>query len=224
MILSGLQSWIQKLTQDPVGTIIELILYALALLLSLILHEIGHGYAALKCGDPTAKMMGRLTLDPRKHLDPIGMVCMILLRIGWAKPVPINPRNFRHYRRDMILVSFAGIIVNLCLFIVSCFLYVALITKSGGFFGYLRVFLEYMIGFNISLAVFNLLPVPPLDGYRIVNEVFFGGNLRLDARTTQIVHTVFLFVCLSGVLSTAFSRVCSFFIEIVLNFFVGLMY
>ena len=115
-------AWISSLRTDPLGTLVEIVFMIVALLLSLILHELGHGFVALKCGDPTAKMMGRLSLDPRKHLDPIGAICMFFLGIGWAKPVPINPYNFRHRDRDMLLVPFAGIFVNLILFLLSTFL------------------------------------------------------------------------------------------------------
>ncbi len=114
--------WLQSFRMDPIGTLIEIVFIVAALLISLILHEIGHGFVALKCGDPTAKMLGRLSLDPRKHLDPVGMICMFFLGIGWAKPVPINPYNFRKRNRDMILVSVAGIAVNLLLFTLSTFL------------------------------------------------------------------------------------------------------
>ena len=230
MLFSNIRSWFSGFQSDPLGTLINLVFFAAALLLSLILHEISHGYVALKCGDPTAKMMGRLTLDPRKHLDPIGALCMVLLRIGWAKPVPINPYNFRHRNRDMILVSVAGICMNLILFTVSCFLYALIYVQmikgniSGGWTGYPLTFLLYMISFNISLAVFNLLPVPPLDGYRLVNQIFFRGRLDLDPRMMQMINYGFLIVCLSGVLSTAFSRVCSFFMNGALDFFFRILY
>ena len=118
-MFSGLRSILNGLTSDPGGTIITLLYVAVCILFSLIIHECAHGYVALKCGDPTAKWLGRLTLDPRKHLDPLGTICMVFMRIGWAKPVPINPRNFRHYRRDYILVSIAGIAVNLLICILS---------------------------------------------------------------------------------------------------------
>ena len=118
-MFSGIRSILNGLTSDPGGTIITLIYVAVCILFSLIIHECAHGYVALKCGDPTAKWMGRLTLDPRKHLDPLGTICMVFMRIGWAKPVPINPRNFRNYRRDYILVSIAGIAVNLLVCILS---------------------------------------------------------------------------------------------------------
>ena len=118
-ILSRLQNWFEWLTTDPVGFLIYLIYFALSILLTLTLHEIAHGYVAWKCGDPTARMLGRLSLDPRKHLDPIGTLCLVFLGFGWAKPVPVNPRNFDNYRRDDFLVSIAGITVNLTLFLLS---------------------------------------------------------------------------------------------------------
>ena len=118
-MFSGLRSILNGLTSDPGGTILTLVYVAVCILFSLIIHECAHGYVALKCGDPTAKWLGRLTLDPRKHLDPLGTICMVFMRIGWAKPVPVNPRNFRHYRRDYILVSIAGIAVNLLICILS---------------------------------------------------------------------------------------------------------
>ena len=118
-MFSGITSMLQELRMDPGGTIITLLYLAICLLFSLIIHECAHGYAALKCGDSTAWWLGRLTLDPRKHLDPLGTICMIFLRVGWAKPVPVNPRNFRHYRRDYIIVSLAGIVTNLLICILS---------------------------------------------------------------------------------------------------------
>ncbi len=216
--------WISSFRSDPGGTLIEIVFMIAALLLSLILHELGHGFVALKCGDPTAKMMGRLSLDPRKHLDPIGAICMFFLGIGWAKPVPINPYNFRHRDRDLILVSFAGIFVNLVLFLTTLFLYVLALRWNGNAAEYGRLFLSFMYTFNISLAVFNLVPVPPLDGFRLLNQIVFKGRLELQPQMMQMIHFAFLFICLSGVLSTAFSRICSFCINGVAKMFIQMQY
>jgi len=117
--LGRLQNGISWLQTDPLQFFIYLIYLIASVLLALMLHEIAHGYVAWRCGDPTAKMLGRLTLNPLKHLDPIGTVCMFLLGFGWAKPVPVNPRNFSNFRRDDFLVSVAGIATNLSLFIIS---------------------------------------------------------------------------------------------------------
>ena len=130
------------------------------------------------------------------------------------------------WHRDTILVSFAGIFVNLILFLVSTFLYVLTFRASGTAIGYVRQFLVIMLSYNISLAVFNLVPIPPLDGYRLVNQIFFRGSLdrQLTVQTMQMIRFAFLFVCMSGVLSSAFSRVCSFCMNGVANLFFRMLY
>ena len=201
-MFSNITSIISNLKADPAGTLIYLLMFAVGILFSLIIHEYAHGYVALKCGDPTAKWMGRLTLDPRKHLDPIGTICMLFLRIGWAKPVPINPGNFRNYRRDYILVSLAGIFVNLIVFLLSTIVTV-LIYKytTASWLTYAVQFFIMLAQMNLSLAIFNLLPIPPLDGYRFLDQFVFKGSLSMNPQTMQIVHIIFLAVCISGLLN-----------------------
>ena len=111
-----LSNLISQLRSDPVAALASMLISIPAILIALTLHEIAHGYVAKRCGDPTAEMLGRLSLNPLHHLDPIGTLCMLIFGFGWAKPVPINPRNFKNYRRDDLLVSLAGITVNLLLF------------------------------------------------------------------------------------------------------------
>ena len=209
-MFSGITSMLQELRMDPGGTIITLLYLAICLLFSLIIHECAHGYVALKCGDPTAKMMGRLTLDPRKHLDPIGTICMLFLRIGWAKPVPINPNNFRNYRRDYILVSLAGIFANLLVFLLSTVITVLIYKYAEArWLSYVFQFFLMLAQMNLSLAIFNLLPVPPLDGYRFLDHFIFKGNLSMNRQTMQIIQIVFLVVCISGLLNGMLSTVNS---------------
>ncbi len=158
--------------------IISMLLSLPIILLSLSVHETAHGYAAYRLGDPTAKNLGRLTLNPLKHLDPIGFVCMLLAGFGWANPVPVNSRYFKKPRRDIALVGLAGPLSNLLLAII----FLLLLRFVGfGFLANLTVttelqfnlvyfailFLYYGVYMNITLAIFNLLPVPPLDGSRI---------------------------------------------------------
>ena len=158
----------------------ELILSALAALIALTLHEYAHGYAAYKLGDNTAKAMGRLSLNPIHHIDPIGALCMVLFHFGWAKPVPINPRNFKNPRRDMMLSSLAGPVSNLLIAIVATFLEAGAsfvfsvaatkgnVTESNYYFYYAAVLFFYCFAYlNFSLAFFNLIPCPPFDGSRI---------------------------------------------------------
>lgn len=148
----------------------ELIMVACATLIALTFHELMHGFIAYKLGDPTAKSAGRLTLNPIAHIDPIGLVCMILFRFGWAKPVPVNMRWFRHPRRDMAIVAAAGPVSNLLLGTLSVFVYylVGLYSPANAFTEAVMQFMAVLATLNVGFAVFNLLPLPPLDGSRIL--------------------------------------------------------
>lgn len=137
--------------------------YAIAVLSALILHEVAHGWVAYKCGDPSAKFAGRLSLNPAKHLDPLGTICFLLFGFGWAIPVPINPNNFRHQKRGCFLVSIAGVVMNLILAFIASFFYVLLYDKTVWCYLFM-----YMMLINIVFATFNLLPIAPLDGFNLV--------------------------------------------------------
>lgn len=168
-------------------TLAMLLLEIPVVLFSLSFHEFAHGYAAYRCGDSTAKAYGRLTLNPLKHLDPIGAVCMFLTGYGWAKPVPVNSRYFKKPRRDMLLVAAAGPLSNLALAIAFALLG-ALVVVINYFFTFssawvLYLFTEIGVLLNLSLAVFNLVPLPPLDGSRILTCLL---PHRLAARYLQI--------------------------------------
>ena len=262
-VINRLQYWVEFLSSDPLGFMVYLFYTAVTILLSLILHEVAHGYVALRCGDPTAKWMGRLTLDPRKHLDPLGTISMLVIGVGWAKPVPVNPRNFRDYRRDDFLVSIAGIVTNLTLFILCTALSVGVnglmwerdfltyvkdtsgsleyllnpnyVVGYGIAYGeldsmwvaematpwlmYVQRFLLLMARINLSLAVFNLLPIPPLDGYHLLNDTLLKGRWNLNQQTFQIAHIILLVLCFSGVLSGLLSTINTNVYSAVLNLF-----
>jgi Zn-dependent protease len=149
------------LLKDPLG----FILIAIPLLYSIIFHELAHGWVAYRMGDPTAKSLGRLSLNPLKHLDPIGTIMLFIFGFGWAKPVPVNFNRLRDRHKGMILVSAAGIITNMLLAFVALFLNRWLSLSPSSMFG---VLIYYFAQINIILAAFNLIPLPPLDGSKIL--------------------------------------------------------
>ncbi|MBP8625985.1 MAG: site-2 protease family protein [Syntrophorhabdales bacterium] len=152
---------INLLFNDPVA----FILIAIPLLYSIIIHELAHGWVAWRMGDPTAKWLGRLSLNPLRHLDPIGTIMLFVFGFGWAKPVPVNFNNLRDERKGLIFVSSAGIVANIILAFLS-FLFLRLMSPSP--FGHLSTMLFYFARINIMLAAFNLIPIPPLDGSKIL--------------------------------------------------------
>jgi len=157
--------------------LIELLFVVPCVLFALTVHEVSHGYMAYRLGDPTARNMGRLTLNPMKHLDPVGTLCMILFHFGWARPVPINTRYFRKPRRDTALTAAAGPVSNFLMAFLGLLLQEILLAvfvrhPAASQFTYNLQFaaltlLSYFHILNLSLGMFNLIPVPPLDGSRI---------------------------------------------------------
>lgn len=240
-ILSGIFS-------GDLNALINLLYQIPVILIALTLHEVAHGYVAYKCGDPTAKMLGRLSLNPLHHLDLIGTLAMVLMGFGWARPVPVNPRNYKNFRRDDILVSVAGITVNFCLFLLGSLLMVLVqqflftpelyqqsfyidkienarllthvdflsinspwigfymnnniiqnLTQDGllefirtPWLLYVQHFLMIFSLTNLGLALFNLLPIPPLDGYHLFNDILFRGKLHIPAKVVQGISLVFV--------------------------------
>ncbi len=141
------------------------VLLVIPLLYSIILHELAHGWVADKMGDSTARWLGRLSLDPRKHLDPIGTLMLFIFGFGWAKPVPVNFNNLHDLRKGLILVSAAGIVANILLAFAAQLILRLLNPET---FGAISTFLIYMSQINIMLAAFNIIPIPPLDGSKIL--------------------------------------------------------
>jgi Zn-dependent protease len=154
----------------------QIAILAVPILMAITFHEVAHGYVALRLGDPTAKDAGRLTFNPIKHLDPIGAIALFLVKVGWAKPVPVNPRYFKNPQQGMLLVALAGPAANFILAVGFALLFRVILavfgTSSSQATMNLVEPLAYMcqagVLVNIGLGVFNLLPIPPLDGSNIL--------------------------------------------------------
>ena len=237
---------LRTILQEPIAFFDQAIYRVLAVLIGLCCHEFGHAYAAYKSGDDTAKRAGRLTLNPLHHLDPLGALLMFFAGFGWAKPVPVNPYNYKGNRvKADLRVSLAGITVNLILFA----LFTYLLTLISGFMwdarsieevglsalvSYREPYIEMIINgygseleafmvvpallplarlfgltslINLNLAVFNVLPLPPLDGYHVFNDIVFKGRFQLSRRAFQIGMLVVLALSAQGILGRIISAV-----------------
>ncbi len=188
------------LRQDPI-TFLGAIL---AFLIAVMAHEVAHGYVALKCGDPTAKYMGRLNFNPQSHFDLFGAVMFLLIGFGYARPVPINPNNFKNYKKDSIKVSLAGVATNLVLAFIAYPIFVLAVpyiwqlsslgNMGAGFSTFLIAFLRNFFSINLVLMVFNLIPIPPLDGFHFLELVLPPQNKFMDflRRNTMLVLLIFI--------------------------------
>ena len=182
-----------------------------AALISLSVHESAHGFVANKLGDPTAKNLGRITLNPMKHFDLLGFISMVFFRVGWANPVPINARNFKNPRRDMAISAAAGPISNFCLAIIFA-LFLKLVSLAYGVITFtsetqyiIMYLLEMMllsgVVLNINLMIFNMIPIPPFDGSRIL-YVFLPTELYFKVmRYERYIMLEFILLFATGALS-----------------------
>lgn len=165
---------ISSFLSDPLSTLKQFMYMIPVILISLTLHEWGHAYAAYRCGDPTARNLGRMTLNPIAHIDPLGFLSLLLLGFGWAKPVPVNARNFRNYKVGEAIVSLAGVAMNLLLVVLTSIVMIVLgrLYPSAYANDALVTILLYFLSLNITLMVFNLIPIYPLDGYHLFELLF----------------------------------------------------
>lgn len=199
--------------------ITSIIILAPPILFALTLHEYAHGYVAYRFGDPTAKALGRLTLNPVKHLDPIGALAFFLINIGWAKPVPVNGAYFKDPKKDMLWVALAGPLTNLVLAVISAMvakiLYQLVQILPYSIFAEVIVvplfeMVRASIWINLVLCIFNFLPIPPLDGSRILMGVLPDDMARSYASFEKYGFIIILILAFSGILSKMILPVIQF--------------
>ncbi len=181
-------------------------------LICITLHELSHGLVAYRLGDSTAKDRGRLTLNPLKHLDPMGLLMMLVFRVGWAKPVPVNMNNFKNPKRGMAVTALAGPVSNILISIVFLFIfgmaYVPLQNSSVG--EYVLGMLQLTAYISIGLAIFNLLPVPPLDGSKVLLSVISDESYYKLMRYERYGSIVMIILVATGVLGKPLSAAIQF--------------
>ncbi len=204
------------------GNIVSVIMYILSVLLTIFLvlplHECAHGLVAYKLGDDTAKRQRRLTLNPLEHIDYLGACLMLIIGFGWAKPVPINPRRFKNPKAGMALTALAGPVSNLLAAVVAglirnglVFMIFKEIIPYNSFIYYVLMFFEFLISVNIGLAVFNFIPIPPLDGSKILMAFLPDKAIVWIEQRIHIISAVLFVIVIMGGLDGILGRANNLF-------------
>lgn len=213
---------------NDINIFFEIIIHALVLFTAFPVHEFAHAYVAHKLGDDTAKYQGRMTINPFAHLDLMGTLMMIFIGFGWAKPVPINPNNFKNRKVGMALSSLAGPVSNLIMAYIAMIIYkiISFNFLTSEVMYNIAVMFAYMVSLNIGLAVFNMLPIPPLDGSRIFSLFLNEDSYFYIMRFERYIFLILIIVMYSGILNTplAYLRNGVLHVMDILTFFLGKIY
>ena len=182
----------------------ELIITVVTVLIAISMHELAHGYVSYKLGDPTPKEDGRLSLNPLAHLDLMGTLCLIFFKFGWAKPVKVNPYYYKKHKLGMVLVAIAGPILNFILAFFSIAIIGVIIKLTDGYLGkvYYNIYMvfQYLALINIGLGVFNLIPVPPLDGSKVLSAIVPEDKYFSYMKFEKYGYIVLMVLLFTGVL------------------------
>ena len=217
--MEGLKAWLNQL---DFSFVYNILLTALACLTCITLHELAHGLIALAMGDKTAKEMGRLSLNPLKHMDVVGLAMLALAGFGWAKPVPVNPRRFKNPKWGMALCALAGPFCNILICFLGFVLLFALTlagftSQTGGLAGFVSNYLVLTVSLSAGMAAFNLLPVPPLDGSKVLFSVLPAKAYQFVLRYERYGMVLLLLLVVFGVLDGFLLSARVFLLESVQN-------
>ena len=190
-----------------------------ALLIALTIHEYAHARVAVWMGDETPKVLGRLTLNPIAHLDPFGLIMLWLFKFGWAKPVPINPNNFKNWRKGTMLVSLAGPSANIIMAFLAAIIY-GILAKSQLMSGGVDTVLKLTYSYNLIFAVFNLIPLPPLDGSKVLTSLLPARQADMMERIEPYAPFILLalvYLNVINIIITPFYNALSFIINLIVR-------
>ncbi len=206
---------INMFQQNPAMATVYLLSFLLAMCVSISFHECAHAYVAYKLGDPTAKNLGRMSLDPMRHIDWWGALLFLLVGIGWAKPVIVSSRNLKNFKRDDVLIALAGPFINLLLsFIFAGFYY---FVPSD--IWWLHMVLYMLVSLNVQFAVFNILPLPPLDGFHLVTSFSTKNFFKIVRFLQKYGYILLVILLLTGVLPYVTGLVSDLLLDLYSKFY-----
>lgn len=209
---------------DPMDWLMSELMMLPGIIIGLAFHEFAHAKVAYKLGDPTPKMQGRVTINPLAHIDPVGLAALLFVGFGWGVPVQINPSNFRHRRRDELMVALAGVTMNLIIAIVFAIIAKVLYMTAGAVFlssgvgSILWFMIMYVIKINLVLMIFNLIPCPPLDGFSIISEIFNIKHTEFYWTLYRYGNWILIALIIFGITGMIISPCVQFFMSVLNNF------
>lgn len=211
---------------DPMSWILDKLMILPAILIGFSLHEYAHAAAAFKMGDPTPKFQGRVTINPMAHIDWLGFAALMFCGFGWGRPVEVNPANFRNRRKGEIVVSLAGVTMNLIIAVVFAVVAKILLMTlgyeflSGTLGNTLWMMVMYIIQINLVLMIFNLIPCPPLDGFTVLSEIFNIKHTNLYWTLLRYSDFIFIGLIVFGITSAIISPCVNFLFGLLQNFII----
>lgn len=226
IIILAFSSFRSGAFSSPMEWLMNKLMFLPAIIIGLSLHEYAHAKVAYKLGDPTPKMQGRVSINPLAHIDWVGFASLIFVGFGWGRPVEINPANFKNRRRDELLVSLAGVVMNLIIAVIFSFVAKILLAVlgysflSGTFGNILWTMVIDIVIINLALMIFNLIPCPPLDGFSVITEIFNLKTTELYWRLYQYGNWILIALIIFGVTKKILSPCLNFLYSLLVSYII----